>query len=630
MKLKTLPQFWPSQSCKIFILACLICFSDKAFSQEKANPGIIESLERLLDLHKNQFEKSKNRGQANLRMLDNLSSINDIRLDPDYVKSLILHSDERFLKLAEKNECTFLAALETNLLKTAEGNIENIIINFKNKAGAIEVVGVPRDGFFEQIYKRKCLNNREFSILFNETNIQKTVEGIKFTIPKNKADCHKIHQEWMDNPFTPYLCRVQQTFKKPELQKQAAFYREKVPLMQRIYLDNLCGSLSQEELFCNSYLKNDAWSKILNSEMPEYKMSYKCQDMYNKKDKLTTQELRNCASKLASDSSFCETRGNQDFSSNFPLQNCNNISLALNKSKLQTDYHDCPGRIDNEGLINIHRIVNHFSPRKILSDKESCSTEVKYTFAKLNFDIKYDAGWPLKICYMNRIDNKEVCVTYIPGSRPDEPLSEDVVVAKILYQQKGANAKTTCRLVDSKIYSPLRSEYKYGCFIVYDIENCSLASCEKKVIWEEKVQTDIKFIGKPVFDYFPTAYISERYSFTSLLNEVKGTQARMIRNLTDTKFFLDSTPNSIVHGIGCAEDLVPEQFQRISINQCRPLPFIIDGHVQKENETRLVVRLSIDDVHTPRILMWPNIFNAVSAYQELHPLNTWTLYGVKK
>ena len=89
-------------------------------------------------------------------------------------------------------------------------------------------------------------------------------------------------------------------------------------------------------------------------------------------------------------------------------------------------------------------------------------------------------------------------------------------------------------------------------------------------------------------------------------------------------------PNGVIHGIGCAEDLIPEQFQRMAINQCHPLPFIVDGHTEKNGDTLLITRLAIEDVHTPRFLMWPNIFNAVSAYQELHPLNTWTLNGIKK
>lgn len=563
-------------------------------------------------------------------MVSDFTGMTDVKLDPQYVKSLIFNSDERFLKLAFKDECSFLSTLETNLLKTTEGNIDNILITYKNKDGAVESAGMIKDDFFQQIYKKKCLNNSEYSILFSDKNVQKTIESIKFSVPKTKAECTNIHKEWINNPFTPYLCRIQQVFKKPSLKKMSEFYRERVPLMQRIYLDNLCNSLTTSAMFCSNYLKDDVWSKIINSEIPDYKMSYKCQQMLNKKEKLSVQDMKNCASKLATDNSFCETRGSKDFPSNFPLQNCQTISLALNNSKLVTDYHDCPGNLDNEALTNIHRIVNHFAPRKISSTKETCAGEANYTLARLNLDVKHEAGWPLKVCYLNRVENKEACTLYIPGARADEPLSEDQVVAKIIYLQKGAPSKTTCRIVDSKSYNPLRSEYKSGCFIVYNAEACTTLACEKKVIWEEKVQADIKFIGVPIFDYFPTAYTNERYSFTNLVNEVKGTQERIIRNLTDAKFFLDKMPNGIIHGIGCAEDLMPEQFQRSAINQCHPLPFIIDGYKDVDGETRLITRLSIDDLHTPRFLTWPNFFNAVSAYQELHPLNTWTLYGIRK
>jgi len=152
----------------------------------------------------------------------------------------------------------------------------------------------------------------------------------------------------------------------------------------------------------------------------------------------------------------------------------------------------------------------------------------------------------------------------------------------------------------------------------------------KKVIWEEKAQSDIRFIGKPVFDYFPTAFLNERYSFISMINEVKGTQQRTIKNLTDMKFYLDKIPSGIIHGVGCAEDLLPEEFARTTMNQCKPLPFIVDGYSMKNNETWIAFRSAIDDVHSPRLLLWQNIFNSVSAYRELHPLNTWTLYGIKK
>jgi hypothetical protein len=632
LKLKTSPQFSLAQFCKIILLTSLAAFNCKAFSQTSSteeNPGLIESLERLLEVHHKQYDQNKSRIQSNLKGVTDLTSLADVKLDPQFVRSLIFHSDDKYLRLIQNDECKLLSSIETNLLKTAEGEISTILIQYKNKDGVLESAAFPREDFFEQIYKKKCLNNREFATLFSEANFQKTIEGIKFPVPKSNNECLSIHKEWLDNSFSPYLCKIQQTIKKSKIQKVVDTYKAKIPTFQRTYLDNLCTNLSDPQSFCENYLKKDIWNKVLNGEAPSYKMSFKCQNISGKAS-LTAAELKDCAAKLNSEPTLCETRGAKNFPSLFPMANCNLISEALNKSKLATNYHDCPGNVDNEALTNIHRLVNHFSPRSINSNKETCAGEAEYSFARLNFDIKHEEGWPLKVCFMNPVQEKENCVSYIPGSRETEPLSEDQVIAKILYQYKGAPAKTKCRIVDSKTYNPLRSEFKFGCFIVYEAETCTTLSCNKKVIWEEKAIPDIKFVGKPVFEYFPSAFLNERYSFVNMINEVKGTQERTIKNLTDMKFYLDKIPSGIIHGVGCAEDLLTEEFSRTVMNQCHPLPFIIDGYTIKNNETWIVLRASIDDLHSPRLILWQNIFNSVSAYRELHPLNTWTLYGIKK
>lgn len=632
MKLKTSLLFWLNRFCKINILIVIFIglggFATKAFSEE--SPGVVESLERLIEVHKKQYEQNKSTIQSNLKALSDLSALKEIKLDPQFIRSLITHSDDKFLRLAQKDECKFLSVLENNLLRTADGEISTVLISFKNTEDKIESAAIPKDDYLEHMYKNKCLNNKEFSVLFSESNFQKTIEGIKFSVPKNESTCLAIHKEWIDNPFTPYLCRINQIIKKSKNTKMVDTYKSKIPTLQKTYIENLCNNLTSSELFCENYLKKDVWNKIINGESPLYKMSFKCQNLMNKTGELAIKDLKNCGAKLIAEPKFCETNGNKGFPSIFPLQNCDNISDALKKSKLVTNYHDCPGNVDNEAITNIHRLVNHFAPRNITTTKETCSGEANYTFARLNFDIKHDEGWPLKVCYINRVTNKQVCVPYIPGSREKEPLSEDQVIAKILYQNKGAPAKTTCRIVDSKTYSPLRSEFKFGCFIVYDAETCTTLSCKKKVIWEDITLEDIKFIGNPLFDYFPNAFVNERYSFQNMINDVKGTQGRTIKNLTDLKFYLDTMANGIIHGVGCVEDLMPEEFERIAMNQCHPMPFIVDGYTIKNNETWMVFRSAIDDLHSPRLVLWQNIFNAVSSHRELHPLNTWTLYGIKK
>jgi hypothetical protein len=634
LKLKTSPLFLLNQFCKIITLIGLGSYSTKAYSQESFEintntPGVIESLERLSELHKRQFEENTRASKSNVKALANLPDYKSIKIDPQFMRSIIINSDESYFKISQKDECKFLSLMENSLLRTSDGEINNIQVVFKNSTGQIEKASIPKNDFFIETYKSKCINNREYSVLFSDLNFEKTIQGIKFPIPKNNNECDNVHKGWLENSFTPYLCHINQKIKSNK-DIENDIYKSKISTLNRNYINNLCSNLNSSAKFCENYLKNDIWTQVLNGEAPVYKISYKCKNLMGKTDDPTLNDLKNCASKLINDSQICITKGTKNLLSDFPNASCEDISLALGKSKLITNYHDCPGSIDNEALTNIHRIVNHFDPRKIISSKENCAGETSYTFAKLNLDIKNDAGWPLKVCYLNRISNKEECTPYIPGNRPNESLSETQVISKILYLQKGAPPKTQCKLVDSQTYNPVRTDYKYGCFIVYSAENCTTLSCSKKIIWDEKVQEDIKYIGKPVFEYFPAAYLNERYSFSHLINEVKGIQSRPIKNLTYLKFYLDNIPNSIVHGIGCLEDLIPEEYQRTSINQCQPFPFIIDGYVLRKNEIWLTFRAPTDDLHSPRFILWQNVFNAVSAFRELHPLNSWTMYGLKK
>lgn len=642
MKLKTSPRYLLNLYCSLYLIIGLGCFTSKAFSKETEIPGLIESLEKLQKLHTDQFQKVKNQINSKSNPDVNLSKVKEFKIDPYFMRSILFQSDNRYLSLIQNDECKFYSLLEMGLLKSNEDK-ENIILKVTNTDGSIQNISVSQDTFFEELYRRKCLNIKEFNVLFNEKNFQKTIQGIKFTTPKGDADCKSIHEEWLLNSYTPYLCKINQVLKSGKnldkeklndselaLKKSAEMYLTKIPLMQRNYIESLCNNLNDYKPFCENYLKSDVWNKVINGEKPNYKLNYKCAEFLRLEGTPTLKDQQLCANKFLSDIKICETNRKKDFPAFFPMQNCDLASSALNNSKLISDYQDCPGNIDNEAITNIHRIINHFSPRKINSTPENCTGEANYSFARLNLDIKYEKGWPLKVCFFNRVQNKEECVPYIPGSRETEPLSEDQVISKILYLHKGVPAKTSCRIVSSKKYNPLRTEFKFGCFIIYNPDACTTLSCDKKVIWDDKVQTDIKFIGNPIFEYYPSAYSNERYSIQNLLYEVKNIQSRSVKSLTELKFYLDKIPNGIIHGVGCAEDLIPDIYIRTVINQCHPLTFIISGYVIKNSEPMIIVHSAIDELFSPRLLPWMNIYNSVASYKELHPLNTWTLHGLKK
>ncbi len=84
------------------------------------------------------------------------------------------------------------------------------------------------------------------------------------------------------------------------------------------------------------------------------------------------------------------------------------------------------------------------------------------------------------------------------------------------------------------------------------------------------------------------------------------------------------------HGIGCAEDLLPEHFSKESFNQCSPLPFIVDGYREKAGIYSVVIRTAYDSLHAPRLVPWTNLFSALKDYQRLHPLDIWGLYALRK
>ena len=109
-KLKMWPLYWPSQFYKssILLIVFLVCLNNVyANSSSTKHPGIIESLEVLLDLHKKQFKLLASKVRRNPKVLSSISNIKELGLHPFFVRSIIFHSDEKYLRLAGQNKCIF-------------------------------------------------------------------------------------------------------------------------------------------------------------------------------------------------------------------------------------------------------------------------------------------------------------------------------------------------------------------------------------------------------------------------------------------------------------------------------------------------------------------------------------------
>lgn len=631
-----------------FVIISLIGESN-TFSQENP-PGIIQGLKVLVDDSREKLEKRYQELQTAGNVLTNPSEaeVKELKVSDLFLRSIFLHSEKKYLEMISLNECHLYALFENKLLKSALGPVNTLMVKRGNEEFLIQT-----NTYVEQIYKTKCQAFAQISKIFTKTNLKKTVLSLKYPVPKTEKQCKSILSDWKKNNYLPYLCKIPHSIimatqaesaksKTPRTQtstiarlnrliEQGSYFKEELPFFQRSYLKNLCSGIEKEETFCAPYLAKDAWTRILNGELSQDYLNYKCLNLYKKNytEKLTPIQLATCVKRMKESPSLCFSKASEGFASLYPRPNCSLISKALNESRIKVPYHDCPGQVDNSSVTNIHRIMGHYLEREISSSPETCQAEANLSLLNLTEQSKNTRGWPLKVCYDDKIENKEVCRDYIPGNLAKTNISEDKVVTKILRRMTSISTSQKCEVTSKANFNPVLLKYKNGCHIVFDEKNCSNAYCPKEIIVDEKPIKGLRFIGSTQFDYVPNNWRDQKKSGLMMLQEGYSLRSRKLRNLTELEVFFKQNKDAIVHGVGCAEDLLPRHFKRNVFSQCYPLPFILDGVVRENENMMLVTRSAIDDLHSPRLIPWNWIFTGVMKYKEKHPLNQWNLYGIK-
>lgn len=572
------------------------------------------------------------------------------KIDPRLIKSILLHTSESYLNLINSDPCFLYSLLDAGVIKSSLGTVDEIALI------EVEKYLVSVNDYTNAIYQYKCKENLQLKRLFNKQNLLKTMSSIDFQAPKTKEDCHKSLEKWKTDQKIPYLCAIPMHIQKGDEAKnillannklsieavktlndrkrKSEYYKSQVNYFKRTYLTGLCKGFKDENLFCAPYLTKDAWARSINGEIKPHYMNYLCSEYLNKgpNDKVTKENLRNCASKFRDDPNVCTSLSTNGFLSLYPRPNCKEISTAFNLSRLKSNYKDCGSQVDNTNITNAHRVINHykekFSPL-ITSNSKSCSSFKFASIAKIYKESRIEDKWPLNICYKDKIENKNICQLYIPGHLPGNDKSEEVVVSNILYRIGKIGRKTKCRISTEKEYNPALMRYKSGCHIVYDSNKCNSAYCSRKIIVDEKEIKLLNYQGHFEFDYFPTNWKRQKYSISSILEDKFSLKKKKLENLTQLENFLKTNKDSVIHGTGCVEDILPTFFTRTDFNQCRPITFIIDNIFIENDNKMLVMRTSIDDLYSPRLISWNWVFTAIMGYKNLHPLNSWSLYGIK-
>lgn len=645
--------FWQNRLTKLLVILKLgaVFLAPVSIAQESESAGILQSLQEIVANEQNREDNLFVELSGRQINIERLRQIQNFVIAPEFLRSILLHSNQQYLKWAADHRCRFYALLDNGLLVSSAGEIQNIPIVHLNAQGEKEISVVTRSDFIRHTNRDECFRNRELKELFTIDNLSSTLNSIDFTVPQNEAQCLQIHTQWLNNAKLPYLCHIPEQKNKIEEYQlllgqlpnhQVAlrrYYREQIQRVehflggidnfQKIYLQSLCENLFSPEKFCARYLADDVWTRILNQEAPEYKMSYHCAEFLNKSvTELNDNDFNGCAIEFNQNPEICHDLRNRSFPSFRPRPSCRIQSQALMKSRLRTPYKDCPGRVDNEGMINAHRLITHFTQREIETRTASCASEINFSVANLYIQSNREEVWPMYACFQSPVTRSEECMRYIPGHHPTSEMAETRVIASILRQIRSTPRDLSCQMIEKSRYRPQLLEFQTGCHILFDPQNCTLNKCPKRILYNQNEITEITYRGRPHFHYFPLSHTQQATSFVRIFEEVHELRSRSISNLTELRTFLNQFEHGVVHGVGCLESLRPDIFFQTGLNSCRPMPFIIDGIIEDDLDVYLSFRSAIDDINSPSLISWNHLFNALSSYSQLHPIRTWTLYGI--
>jgi len=600
-------------------------------------PGIIETFESLVQIDAKKFKSTNEILLKENKILADSSKVQQLELQPDFLNSIILHSNPGYIRIASSEKCRFYDAILADLLRSAEGKIKNVMVTYINPKGARESTILSKKDFLTNVVNRECPKTIQMIDQFQIKTLKNTLDSIIFEVPTNIDQCRISHLSWQNNPKTPYLCQLHEYIQDAKKgnngasdfkQKQmlAKVIESKLSLTNKDYLENLCTNLDNEKAFCDKFLNISFWNKISGQLQEKIYINEICKNI-QKTQNLSENDYRICLNRIKNEPDLCLFNHGK-FHHLTPSLDCEALSIALNHSSLKSNYDDCPGSSDQLAATNLSRVLLNLSPSAPGKFNGPCSVISAGETTKFREKFNDDENWSLQACYDHKLKEREVCENIFFGNYEDHPKSLTSAVARILIETRGAEKNLKCNMISSETYNPMLLEFKTGCHIIYNKYECLQSQCNHKILYNDRPITFIRIKGRSLLEYFPLNMKTERFALQYLFKNDFKQSVSQISNLTFAKNFFKKSEKKLLYGVGCAADLLPGYFKVRTFNQCSPLPFIIDGLVKDGEDIAFVIRTAADSLQTPRLISWPNIFSGVKSYQMYHPLNIWTLYGL--
>lgn len=628
---------------KLTILCFIVC---ALFSH--ANPlGLLESYESLISIYRKNFIDKTRQIALNPKSYEDLKEVKDIKIDQDFLVSLLIHTPKVWWHLVPQNaNCELLLLFEAGLLRGPEGPINNIIIQFTNSQNKPESAMISLDVFSQLVTQPLCPNIvAQKQTLKDPNNLIQEIKKFVRPFSTKKDQCMNEYESLLRETRTAYFCATDQLIKsRGKLNEQLRektnlrtekylrsklasidFLEKNINKDQLLFLNNLCDSLNTPEKFCEDYINASFWNKISSGKKESNIINPFCEKILGKENSNKNSTLT-CLKRLSQSPETCHLF-DQDYLGLIPAPNCSIISTAQNHSRLFQDYKDCPGFTEDLSILNFSRLSRHFNKQSASYHQQYCSSNSLSSLQELSTRVNNPDFWDNNVCYFDKFLGKDRCWPSFFSLAPKSALSLDDALTSLM-RKKMESPKLRCSLIQKSQYRPSLLKFKTGCYIIQNDQFCTAINCTPQVIYNGEVQKDIKFHTKYKIEYFASDYKNQSFALndTFLRDSFKST--RPILNYSILKTTLESNPNAILHGIACLEDIYPSFFQKRSLGQCQATPFIIDGFIDRGDKYSLVIRTAIDTIHAPRLIDWNFLFSALKNYQQLSPKNQWSFHGI--
>ncbi len=584
--------------------------------------GPLGNLLELIKLDREVVEQKKELLFSNLGAP--LSPESEYLVDPDWLKSVYLHTPVALTLFLGKDLCqfgNFLQAFSPPLNSDKEQLIFLIDKN-KKKSSSTSLEEARR------FFRTKCPQIKETAFYF-QNGRKKSYFDLPFFGPSiSPSECSQHYTAFIEHPASIHFCSLALT----PMRTGNASLANQLSIIEKKILLRSCTSATMPSLFCAARSSISYWDKVLAELRDKRPLKFLCTDL-EEKLKLNFSDLKACVDFMRAHPDACSTLS----SSLAAGPACSSIEIGLDQEQNAFD-KDCGDDLENKAPVTISRLLSWLRPEgsktKAKKSGSDCVAKSYRPFLDFIEDTPLDSSWETKLCYKLGGESKNRCLNFIFSNDRSYGLASriEVYLRQKFPQDLIKNRKLNCAVVSPKQYFPQLLKFQTGCFLVTNFNQCKNKNCKMKIVLNGKEKKAPQFEFTSSYELFPTSSQKTNESIFFWLKKRLKFSTKKVNSLGDYQVLAENSKGPVAAvGIGCAEALVSGGIIGTGPLSCTPSSFLITalGPASPVGPVRsVIVRTDFDSSTTPRVLLWTQVVQSVFLYQQTLSYSFWPLHAV--